>query len=158
MLSRSSRVCPAVSTVVLPRFTTCFGPCTECAGVYGHDLAGDEPIEQHADRREVLLDRRLRHRFLQAFDVGRDVQRLDSRQLADTPPVAPDEKQFHGAVISGPRILIPDRRGEKFEEAPSGRVAGIGDDPRHQEAAARGNDPSPPLRNDDLPTHGISVS
>ena len=27
--------------------------------VGGDDLAGDQPVEQHADRRQVLLDRRL---------------------------------------------------------------------------------------------------
>ena len=59
MLSSSSRACAAVSTGVLPRLTTCFGPRTECAGLMRDDLADDEPVEQHADRGEVLLDGRL---------------------------------------------------------------------------------------------------
>jgi hypothetical protein len=37
-------------------------------------LAGNQPIEQRADRGQMLFDRRLRHRFLQALDVSRDMQ------------------------------------------------------------------------------------
>ncbi|MBK8177214.1 MAG: hypothetical protein IPK66_18730 [Rhodospirillales bacterium] len=50
----------------------------------GHDLAGDQRVEQHADGGQVLLDRRLRHRLLQALDVSGDVQRLTAnmRELA----------------------------------------------------------------------------
>ena len=54
------RISSAESTDVLPFLTLCFGPRTACAGLRRHDLAGDEPIEQHADGGQVLLDGRLR--------------------------------------------------------------------------------------------------
>ena len=47
------------------------------------DLAGDEPVEQHADRGEVLLDGRLLEAFPEATDIGRDMHRLDIDQLVD---------------------------------------------------------------------------
>ena len=48
------------STGVLPVFTTCFGPRTAAAGLCGTHLAGDQPVEQHADRGELLLHVRRR--------------------------------------------------------------------------------------------------
>ena len=47
-----------------------------CGGVHGHDLADDEPIEEHPQSGEGLLDRgaALAPREL-LLDVGRDVRR-----------------------------------------------------------------------------------
>src|SRR4051794_12658 len=42
---------------VLPFLTTCSGPAYRRCGIDLDDLAHDEPIEQHANRCEVLLDR-----------------------------------------------------------------------------------------------------
>ena len=47
------------------------------------DLAGDQPVEQHADRGEVLLDRRLLEILGHRLDIGGDMQRLDIGDLAD---------------------------------------------------------------------------
>ena len=41
------------------------------------DLAGDQPVEQHADGGQVLLDRRLLELLPKTLDIGGDVQRLD---------------------------------------------------------------------------------
>jgi len=38
--------------------------------LFGDDLAGDEPVEQHADGREVLLDGRLLEVLAEAADIG----------------------------------------------------------------------------------------
>ena len=102
------------------------------------DLAGHEPIEQHADRGQVLLDCRLRHGFLQALNIGRDVQRLDVGQLADPVTVAPGEKQLHRPVICHARILVPDRGSEEFQKAPGRGVAGAGNDAWHHDDAVSG--------------------
>ena len=40
------------------------------------DLASDEPVEEHPDGGEVLLDAGLRHRFAEVLDVGGNVNRL----------------------------------------------------------------------------------
>jgi len=52
MASISFRHSLPSSTLVLPVFTTCFGPRTST--IDGHDLTGDQPVEQHADPGELL--------------------------------------------------------------------------------------------------------
>ena len=88
MLSSSSRACSPVSTGVLPRLTSASGRAPR-ARDWSRDLAGDEPVEQHADRGEVLLDGRLLE-FAEPADIGRDVDRLDIDQLVDI--VAPSHQ------------------------------------------------------------------
>ena len=46
-----------------------------------------------------------------------------------------------GPVIGHARVLVADRRGEKFEEA-RGMVAGVGDHSRHERRARRSGDGS----------------
>ena len=79
MLSRSLRAWSAVSTGVLPRLTACFGPRTECAGIDREHLADDQPVEQHADRGQVLLDGRLLKILAERADIGGHMHRLDRR-------------------------------------------------------------------------------
>ena len=47
--------------------------------VIRNDLLDDEPVEQAAQRREVLLDGRRGHGL--DFDIGRDMQRPDGSEL-----------------------------------------------------------------------------
>ena len=86
MLSNSACASSGARIGVLPRLTTCLGPRTTEAGLRCHDLADHQPVEQHADRRQVLLDARRRVRLAQLLDVGGDVQRLESPELAQAPP------------------------------------------------------------------------
>ena len=65
----------------------------------GDDLAGDQPVEQHADGGEVLLDRRLFKILAERLDIRGDMQRLDIGDLADLVPVAPGEEPHDGVVI-----------------------------------------------------------
>ena len=58
----------------------------------GDDLAGDQPVEQHADGGEVLLDRRLLEILAKRLDIGGDMQRLDIGDFADLVLVAPGEE------------------------------------------------------------------
>jgi hypothetical protein len=83
-----------------------------------------QPVEQHADRREVLLHRRLGGRRLQRLDIGGDMQRLDVGELADPAPLDPCEELTRGPVISHARVAVADAGGEKFEEAAGGMRAG----------------------------------
>ena len=64
--------------------------------VDGQDAAGGQPVEQHADGGQVLLDGRLLEATAELLDVGRDVQRLDQRELAEAVPLAPGEEARHG--------------------------------------------------------------
>jgi hypothetical protein len=95
--------------------------------------AADEPVEQHSDCCQVLLNRRLLEIFSQGLDVGGDVQRLDVGQLTDPVSLAPGEESSDRMQVCGPRVPVADGGGEEFQEA-SGRVlAGIGDEGRHHD-------------------------
>ena len=114
------------------------------------DLAGDQPVEQHADRGQVLLDRRLRHGVLKVLYIGRHVQRLDIGDAANAMPVAPAEKIANRTVVSHAGVLVANGGGEELEESARGLVAGIGDDARHHDAVAGGDGQGPGWRYGDL--------
>ena len=61
-------------------------------GIEGDDLADDEPVGQHADRGQVLLDGRLLMRRADRFQIRADVERLDLDEIGDAPGVAPGEE------------------------------------------------------------------
>ena len=98
------------------------------------DLADHQPVEQHADRREVLLDRRLGGGRLQRLDIGGDMQRLDIGQLADVVTLDPSEERTRCPVIGHARVAVADAGGEEFEEATRGMLAGVSDHRRHRQA------------------------
>ena len=54
----SFRASAGERTGVAPLVTTCFGPRTAAAGVHQEGLADDEPVAEHADRGQMLLDGR----------------------------------------------------------------------------------------------------
>ena len=60
--------------------------------VLADHLADDEEVEQHADRREVLLHRRGFVGFGQHLDVGRDVVRADAGEIGRPVFLAPGEE------------------------------------------------------------------
>jgi hypothetical protein len=89
--------------------------------------AGDQPVERHADRGEVLLDGRLGRRGLQRLDIGGDVQRLDIGKIADVVPVEPGEERPNRPIIGQAGVAVVDLGGEEFEETARDIVAGGGD-------------------------------
>jgi hypothetical protein len=111
------------------------GAANRGGGIAGEDAAGDEPIEQHADGGEVLLDGRLRHPVLERLYIGGDVKRLDIDQRHDPGGVEPGEEVRHRPVIGHAGVLVADGGGEEFQEAPHRGIAGAGDRRRHGEAA-----------------------
>ena len=113
------------------------GPAHGVRRVDGEDLADDQPVEQHADRGEVLLDGRLGGRGLQRLDIGGDVDRLDVDELDDAVLLEPGEEMAGGPVIGHPGVLVADVGGEEFEEPARRMIAGIGDRRRHGERAAQ---------------------
>jgi hypothetical protein len=126
--------------------------------VGGEDLADDQPVEEHADRRQMLLHRRLRHRGLELFDIGGDEQRLDADELVDAVLLEPGEEVAHGPVIGGARVLLADRGGEEFEEAARRMLAGGCDDRRDDDAASRYLGGGLRLRSGDDLVHAVSVT
>ena len=57
--------------------------------VHVEDVAGHQPVEQHAQRRQVLLDRGRRELALQLLDERGDVERLHVGELVDAVLLAP---------------------------------------------------------------------
>ncbi len=97
------------------------------------DLADDEPVEQHADGGEMLLDRRLLEILPKGLDIGGDVQRLDIGEVADLVMIAPGEEPDAGMIIRHAGVFVADGGGEELEEAAGGLVAGGGDHARHDD-------------------------
>ena len=87
-------------------------------GVDGEDLADDQPVEQHADGGQVLLDGRLLKVLAERLDLGGDVHRLDVGDRGR--PVAPVEEFAWRRGHRLARVGVADVGGEEFDEAPAG--------------------------------------
>jgi hypothetical protein len=96
------------------------GPAHRCGRILVDDLADDEPVEQPADRGEVLLDRRCAVAMRQHLDIGRDMMRADFAKLNETLQLEPGEEAAHGDAIGGARIRVADMGGEEIDEAQRG--------------------------------------
>jgi hypothetical protein len=89
-----------------------------------HDLPDDEPIEQHPDRGQVLLNRRGSMRVAEPLDVSGDMMRADLRQLANLAPLAPQEKRAGVPEVCGSGVGISEVGRKKFQEAVRPGLAG----------------------------------
>ena len=98
--------------------------------VHRQDLADDEPVAEHADGGQVLLDRGRRPGV--GPDVGRHVQRRDclERQAAR---LAPGQKLPHGPPVRRARAPVRDPRGEELQEPLHRRGARVDDQLRQHE-------------------------
>ena len=85
-------------------------------GVERQDLADDEPIEEHPQRGEVLLDARRRERSGELLDVGRDDHGLDLVER-EASALAPGGETAHGCEVREARVGISDVGGEELPEA-----------------------------------------
>jgi hypothetical protein len=94
-----------------------------------HDLAGDEPVEQMADRGEPLLDARRGQLARPGLDPSRDMHRLDGGDRGQADARAPGQKFLRGAGIGPPR----DVGGEEFEEAHRAALTGGSNRSRERE-------------------------
>jgi hypothetical protein len=106
------------------------GPAHRRRRVHRYDLAGDEPVEQHAHGRKLLLHTRCSMLLLQVFHPGRNVERPNGGERQ--PAIfAPGKKPAAGARIGSSRVIVVDVGGEEFDETPIGGVAEIGNQGRH---------------------------
>ena len=125
-------------------------PADGCRRIHGNDLSRHEKIEQHPDRGQVLFHRGGRHRVI--FDIRGNDDRLDRFQRFHIMALAPGEKLQNGVRIRRPRVAIPDRRREEFDEAPRGGLTGPANGSRQTlKASAR---EIPPGDGDELGTDG----
>jgi hypothetical protein len=71
-------------------------------------MAGDQPVEQMAQRRELLLDALGLVRLCLDLDPGRDMQRLDVEEILDPSlGLSPVEEIADGAQIRLARVAVP---------------------------------------------------
>ncbi len=111
-------------------------------GVRRHDLTDDQPVEQHPDRRQVLLDRGSLVGAAEQFDVGRDVVRAHRAERGDLLRVEPGEERARGDRVGGAGVRIADVRGEEIQEPQRGGFTLRRDQSRNQPAGRprRGDD------------------
>ena len=116
------------------------GPAHRRCRVLADDLPDNEPVEQPADRREVLLDRRRAVTFREQLDIGRDVVRADRAELGYAVHLQPVKESTHRDAIGGARVRVPDVRGEEIYEPERRALAGGGNHCRHRKASRRFDD------------------
>ena len=64
--------------------------------------------------------------FLRRLDISRDMQRLDVDKLCDAALFEPAEERARRLIIRHARVLVADRRSEKFEEAARFKLFSVG--------------------------------
>jgi hypothetical protein len=93
--------------------------------IHWHYLARDQPIEEHSNRGEVLLDGGRCAQMI--LNVGGDVNRTNGFKRKQCPSFAPCKKLGDGFRICGARVAVPDIRGEEFNEPPRRALTGARD-------------------------------
>ena len=88
-----------------------------------HDLAGDEPVKQVADRGEPLLDARRCELARASLDPRRDVHRA-AQPRSTARPRSRTKKFFGGTDIGPARVRVADVGREEFKETHAGALAG----------------------------------
>ena len=84
--------------------------------VVGHHLADHQPIEEHADGGETLLDGGRRVVCAELLNVGSDVEPLDGPQIPNAALLTPSEELRRGAGVGCTGVPISDVGGEELEE------------------------------------------
>ncbi len=106
-------------------------------GVGLDSVAGDEPVEEHVDPSQVLLDGRLGVGGLEVLDEGGDHYRLDGPEVGDAAVLTPAEESDGVAKVGPSGVQVLDGDGEVFGEARDGVVAGRGEDGREDDLGGR---------------------
>ena len=77
--------------------------------------------------------------LLERLYISGDIERPDrgQRQAAI---LAPGEELAAGPRVSPARVRVADVGGEEFDVAPGGRLAGVGDQRRHEMGVGRGRE------------------
>ena len=130
MLSSSCCASSGERIGVLPRLTSAWAPAPRRRDCPDH-LADHEPVEQHAHRRQMLLDP---GRCVRASPAARRRRRrARARARArEAPGLAPAKKLGNGLSIGGPCVAVADVGGEEFEKTAPRVLAGGGDLGRDQ--------------------------
>ena len=87
------------------------GPRTAWAGFSLRTWAGDQPVEQDAERRQVLLDGGRGQLALQVLNESGDVDRLHLGEPADAVILTPGRKAAGGIEVGPAGVGVVDLRG-----------------------------------------------
>jgi hypothetical protein len=90
------------------------GPAHRVCRIDLDDLADHQPVEKHAQRREMLFDRGLGQ--VQLLDVGGDVRRLHRRERSQPAVLAPAREPAGRMEVRPTRVRATDMGGEEPEE------------------------------------------
>ena len=115
----------------MPVFTTCFGPRTAEAGFAGTTWPVISQSNSMRTAASCCFTPGARMGLLERLDIGGDIERPDRRQR-QAAILAPGEELAAGPRVSPARVRVADVGGEEFDVAPGGRLAGVGDQRRHQ--------------------------
>src|SRR5260221_14275084 len=85
-----------------------------------NNMPGHQPVEEHANRRQVLFYGGWRKLVLQVVHESRDMKRLDLCELVDLFGSAPVGKAAGGVHIGSSGMGVVDLCREKLEEASRG--------------------------------------
>lgn len=114
------------------------GAADRAGWVHRQNLTSDKPIEEHADRCEVLLDGRRRVETAKLFDVRRHNYRFE-RVERESALLGPVQEHADVVRVRQARVLVADSRHEELDEATRRSVAGVGDDARQPVEAESGD-------------------
>jgi hypothetical protein len=104
------------------------------------DVAGDEPVEQHAYRGQVLLGGRGRDLGLKVLDEGGDMERLHRCEFIDAFAGASSGEAPGGVQIGPAGMVIVNLPCEEFQDALSGFWCGCEEWRRLEIRRGREND------------------
>jgi hypothetical protein len=93
-----------------------FGPAHRVRRIHFDGLADDEPVKEHANSGQVLLDRRLGKALAKALHVARDMHRLHARQIVHAVLGAKFREPAGSIEVSPPCMFVLDICGEEIEE------------------------------------------
>ena len=93
-------------------------------GVGLQDVTGDQPVEQHPDCGQVLLDGGLRVGAAELLDVGGHVHRRHSGKVVQTSLRAPGCEGLDGLEVGAAGVWVADVDGEELPEASRSPIAG----------------------------------
>ena len=130
-------------------------PADRARGVKGEDLADDKPVEEHPERRELLLHARGRQLPGELLNVGRDDHRLDLVE-SNAAALAPLGETPGGRKVGEAGVRVPDVGGEEFPEPALGAFGG-GEERRRRRAVGGWGRARSPFSWNELGEHGSGV-
>ena len=103
------------------------GPAYRAGRIDRDHLADHQPVEQMAERGELLFDGRRGDFPAQGFNPGGDMERLHGGERTHAVRLAPGEEFRDGPPVGFAGIAVADVRGEEIDEAPRRGLAAGGD-------------------------------